>query len=786
LPLTTSTRADVPGSLPIDAHLQLIRDTLRVRQALVVVAPPGAGKTTRVAPALAQDGPLILLQPRRVAARSIARRIALEQGLTLGEQVGWQVRFERQFGARTRLLVATEGILTARLVADPLLSEFRTIVLDEFHERSVHADMALALARQALKARADLRLVVMSATLETAPLAGFLGDCPVIDVPGRLHRVEVRYAPGTAPAAAVRAALARDAGHVLCFLPGAGEIRRLQAELESSPLPPGVCVRPLYGALDGEAQDLALAPSAARKVILATNIAETSLTVEGVSDVIDLGLHKVLRFDAERGIDRLETERIARDSAEQRAGRAGRTGPGQVTRLWDERERLHAAREPEIARVDLAPAVLDIIAWGGDPERFEWFEAPPPERVGAALDLLRRLDVVAGRRLTSRGELVRRLPLHPRLACVLVSAGGGARAAAACALLSERPLPREDETTTSCDLFPQIDRIERAPASVRRVAREMADLARRALGTGGVDDSDESLLMALLAGYPDRVAQRRGAGSARLLLASGRGAELARESGVRDGEYLAALDVSAGPRASGAQALVRQASLVRREWLTPTASERIHAFDPATQGVRAIEQLRYGALVLAERPVAADPEATAEILMRELRGRVLDERTRAFLQRAARAAVALEPEGLLWAACRGVACLREVDVIAQVPGDVTRVVERLCPEAIPVPSGRRARLEYRDDGSVHLAIKLQELFGLAESPRVGAGQEPVVIDLLSPSGRPVQSTRDLHSFWERTYPLVRKELRGRYPKHPWPEDPWTATPTARTQRGPRR
>src|SRR5512139_3083500 len=396
-------------ALPIDAHVERVREALATARAAVLVAPPGSGKTTRVPPALTGDGPVFLLQPRRVAARSIARRIAEEQGWTPGAEVGWQVRFERRFREDTRLLVATEGILTRRLQSDPLLTAFRTVVLDEFHERTLHADLALAFARQAWRARGDLRLLVMSATLDAGPVASFLDGCPVIEAAGRPHPIEIRYERGRPLAEAVRVVLARPGGHVLCFLAGAPEIRRAQAELAGLA---GARVLPLHGTLSAEAQDLALSPSPERKVILATNVAETSLTVEGVTDVIDTGLHKVLRYDPSRALDRLELERIPADSAEQRAGRAGRTGPGRVLRLWDERDRLRPRREPEIERVDLARPLLEVLAWGGDPAAFEWFEAPPADRLEAASTLLERLGAVSGRRLTPEGVAMHRLPLH--------------------------------------------------------------------------------------------------------------------------------------------------------------------------------------------------------------------------------------------------------------------------------------------------------------------------------------------------------------------------------------
>jgi len=812
--------------LPIDPHIEEIVRTVRARRALVLVAPPGAGKTTRVPPALAADGPIIVLQPRRVAARAIARRIAREQGCTVGEEVGWQVRFERQFGPATRLLIATEGILTARMQSDPLLSEFRTVVLDEFHERSIHADLAIALVRQAMVARDDLRVVVMSATLDARRVAAYLGDCPVIEVAGRPYPVAIEYAPGLGAADAVRRVLAGAGpgapgnprggasggaarpGHILCFLPGAPEIRRAESDLRGARGAGGggaggAVILPLHGSLDAEAQEAALAPSAARKVILATNIAETSLTVEGVTNVIDSGLHKVLRHDQAKGIDRLEAERITRDAADQRAGRAGRTAPGRALRLWDEREILDAHREPEIARADLAGPILDLLAWGGDPRTFEWFEAPPPDRLEGALALLEMLGAARGGRITDLGRSLRRFPLHPRLARLLLAAGGSATAAAACAVISEGFIPRFDGTaapTTDSDLLLRADRLREAPPGVRRAAADLETLARRVIGppearaeaegaaTGGARGTDDfTLLRAALAAYPDRVARRREPGSPRFVLASGHGAALGRESGVRDAEFIVAPDVVAGARGPGSEALIRMASRIERDWIAPTRRDVAHRFDPQTGAVRAAERAFYLDLVLWESPVAPDPEAAGPLLAAALVERGLGDTADTFLRRLRFAGLIADPALLVRQACAGRTSLpAHLDLGAHLPHALLRDLARLAPETVPLPSGRSARLDYRDDGSVAAAVKLQELFGLAETPRLGPRREPVVFELLAPNGRPVQTTRDLRSFWENTYPEVRRELRGRYPKHPWPEDPWTATPTHRTVRRPRR
>ncbi|HEY0155746.1 MAG TPA: ATP-dependent helicase C-terminal domain-containing protein [Thermoanaerobaculia bacterium] len=693
--------------LPVDAALPDIVALVRAEKRAVILAPPGAGKTTRIPPALAAFGRTILLQPRRVAARALARRIAGERGWTIGEEIGWQIRFERRFTDRTQLLVATEGILTARLQADPLLSDFDFVILDEFHERSVHADLALALVKEAADTRDDLAVVVMSATMDPQPVATFLG-AKVIEIEARRYPIDVRYAPGLSMSQAVREVAKEAKGHILCFLPGAREIERTRNELA---LPN---VFPLHGSLDVDAQERALAPSRDRKIILATNVAETSLTVEGVTDVIDSGVQKVLRFDVETAVDHLVTEQISLDSADQRAGRAGRTGPGRATRLWDERTILRPHREPEVRRVDLASTVLDIIAWGGNPLTFDWFEKPPQHRIESAMELLRRLDAV---RL---GERLRRLPLHPRLARVLLE--GGEAAARVCALLSEdvRNIGSGDALELADN--PRLD----------FAARE---LARYVKGTRG------DVRRALLAGYPDRVAMRREPNSLRLLLSSGTGAVLAKESGMHSGEFVVALDVSGGQ-----EALVRIASVVERDWLTPTHEDIVHTMKDGK--VRATKRLWYDHLLLREINVPPDPLEAHRLTEEWKQANVPPEYKRR---------------------------------LAFAGGDERRLAQ-LAPERIDLPSGRTAKLEYNDDGSVTASVKLQELFGLADTPRIGPHQVPVTFALLSPAGRPVQVTRDLRSFWNGAYQEVRKELRARYPRHPWPEDPWTADPTHRTKR----
>lgn len=774
--------------LPIDEHLATIVSTVRSRRAVVVVAAPGAGKTTRVPPALVDDGPVILLQPRRVAARSMARRIAAERGWTVGKEVGWQVRGERRFDASTRLLVATEGVLTARLQSDPLLSDFRTIVIDEFHERTIHADLGLALARQAMIARDDLRVVVMSATMDAAPVAAFLGGCPIVEAPGRTFPLDISYRPGVALEEAVLDELPRSRGAILCFLPGAPEIRRAQERLDVALRRRDVAVLPLYGSLDADAQDAALTPGDQPRVILATNIAETTLTVPDVTCVIDSGLQKVARYDADRGVDSLTTERVSQDSAKQRAGRAGRVQAGRAIRLWDARDRLRPHREPEIARIDLAPVALDVIVWGGDARRFEWFEAPRHDRLEAALELLARLGIIAPAgssqpTLLPAAEAIRRLPLHPRLGRMLIEARGAFRMALACAVISERHMLPPRHANTACDLLATVDDQGALPERVRRVARDIHARAREAPGSRAVDRiDDDAFRRAVLAGYPDRVARRREPKSDRFLLASGAGARLASDSGVHDAEFIVAVDVGR-TGAAGADAIIRIATGIDRAWLSPTSTSVEHELDGTSGVVRAWRVERYDAIELTRQPVAPDTDIAAEMIAAELIRRGPDESAVQLIRRLRFAGAPESFETLVRRAAIGASRLADVDLAAAIPPDVRRRLDRDAPERIALPSGRTARLDYREDASVFAAVKLQELFGLAETPRLGPGRVPVTFELLSPAGRPVQVTSDLRSFWTRGYPEVRKELRARYPKHPWPEDPWTATPTHRTTRG---
>jgi ATP-dependent RNA helicase HrpB len=768
-------------ALPIDNDVPRIAAALEQSRAVVVVAQPGAGKTTRVPPALIDAGPLILLQPRRVAARSVARRIAEERGWAVGREVGWQMRFDRRFGGETRLLVATEGILTARLQQDALLSEFQTIVLDEFHERTLYADVAIALAKQAWMARTDLRIVVMSATIDARAVSKYLGECPVIEVAGRLFPIEVTYGSGLAASAAALDLLEKTTGDVLVFQPGMLEIRRTIAEIRARTRRADLDVLPLHGSLDSIEQDAALLPSTPgrRRIIVSTNVAETSVTVPGVTAIVDCGLHKVARYDADRAIDSLETERITQDSADQRAGRAGRTAPGVVRRLWDPRDRLRPEREAEIHRVDLSATLLDVLAWGGNPRTLEWFESPTPDAVDAGLKLLERLGALEGASLTDVGRQLQQLPIHPRLGRILLAGQSARPLAQACAILSERHYVPARSRSTSSDLLSAIDDWQDVPLHVQRVARDIEQALSAGKTSASISEPD--FRRAILAGYPDRVAVRRKPGSERVKLATGPGAIVSPDSGVREGQFLVALDVQASTRPDQPESRIRLASRIEREWLAPTTIETVHRFDAETGTVRAARVERYDSIVLSETPTSADASIAADLLARAWLEREPRDEDRLLQRRLKFAEQAVDVNEIVRRAAAGARSISDVRFANGLDQSTLRALERDAPETLTVPSGRAARLEYRDDGTVVATVKLQELFGLAATPQIGRRREPVLLALVAPNGRPVQMTRDLRSFWERTYPEVRKELRGRYPKHPWPEDPWNAVPTARAK-----
>lgn len=852
--------------LPIDPVLPEITERLRRERSLVLVAPPGSGKTTRVPPAILRAGllprenpALILLQPRRVAARAAANRIAGENGWEVGAEVGYQIRFERRVCPKTVLRVETEGVLNRQLVADPFLEGVGAVVLDEFHERSLHTDLALALLREVRETiRDDLLIVVMSATLDAEPVARFLGGCPIVRAEGRTFPVEVVYRPTVKPASAESVAVAVEEvvrgpdanGHVLVFLPGAEEIRRAAARLGPLARHDDLLVVPLHGSLPGAEQDRALQPSDRRKVVLATNVAETSLTIDGVTTVIDTGLARFASDDPARGIDRLELGRISRSSAAQRAGRAGRTAPGRCVRLWSEREQRGLAESdpPEVARADLASTVLTLHAWGAtDPARFAWFEAPPAERLDAAERLLGLLGALsADRRLTPLGRRLLAVPAHPRIARLLVAAAeaGHPRAGAAlAALLTEKDIALPERPAVpggppraraagrgSSDLLARLDLLAEAearrfapslrdrgidPHAARGVARARDDFARVARRLHGHtpdvgEPDDDALLRWVLLAYPDRVVRRRG-GEATGVMVGGRGVRLAPESIVRDDEFFLALDPRQDRRGAGAalEARVRIASAVRVEWLEelfPDAlrRERTVRFDEDRQRAVGVTSLWYRGLLLSEdRNARVEPPEAAAALAAALAPRAGafvrgDEAAAAwlarldFLRRAQPEAAwpALDDELALAAvvadACAGRRTVDEVRGVPLVPllrARLTRAQARalddLAPESLVVPSGNRVRLTYEPGRPPVLAVRLQELFGLAETPRLAGGRVPVLLHLLGPNFRPVQVTDDLRSFWSTTYFQVRKDLRARYPRHAWPDDPLTARPESK-------
>ncbi len=807
----------------------------------VVRAPTGAGKTTRVPPALLDAGVagergVVLLEPRRLAARAAARRMAEERGQALGEEIGFQVRLERCVGPRTRVEVVTEGILVRMLQDDPCLERFGVVVFDEFHERSVHTDLGLAMAREVQReVRPDLRLVVMSATLAPDPIADFLDRCPVLDCDVRTHPLAIEYLARIDDrpipeqvAAAIPRLLDSGGGDLLAFLPGAGEIRRAARLLAGLALERDLLIVPLYGDLPAAEQDRALRPGARRRVVLATNLAETSVTVPGVTLVVDSGWARIPRRDPSAGLDRLVLERISRSAAAQRAGRAGRTAPGRVLRLFTEREERGLAEldEPEIRRLDLAAPLLQLQAWGvRDPGRFGWYEAPPPALVEEAQAALVRLGALDDAGLTPLGRRMARLPVHPRLARLVIEGhrlGHPARAALLAAVLSERPMlgaahaPHHSDS----DLLDALSAIESQAAEgasgtsfrhLLRVRDQLHRVARRALGSApsAACDADEAIRRALLAAYPDRVARRRAQGSRSGLMVGGQGIRLAEESAVIDAPYFVCVEVAGGGMRETGEALVRAASAIDVEWLP---EDRVRArtelrFDGERLRVEAVRLTEYDGLVLSDAATSIPDEAAASALLeREAAARfdqalpLAEGDARNWLERVRSLGEWMPEAGLppfdeadirallpaLCAGRRSFADLRRaplVDLFSTLLAPRQRILlEREAPERIRVPSGSELRLAYRAGAPPILAVRIQELFGLAETPRVAAGRVPVLLHLLAPNGRLEQVTSDLRSFWQRAYRDVRKALRARYPRHSWPEDPMHAAPERKPKR----
>jgi ATP-dependent helicase HrpB len=793
-----------------------------------------------------------------VAARASAARIAQENGWELGREVGYHVRFDRRIGRETRLRVLTEGILNRQLLEDPFLDGVGAVVLDEFHERSLNTDVAIALLREVQETvRPDLKIVVMSATLDAEPVAEFLGACPIVRTEGRAFPIEVRYAPvvrgdeEAGVADEVRkviegqtrmSAPPGEGKDVLVFLPGAEEIRRVMRRLEGLAERENLAVVPLHGSLTADEQDRAIRrdPAGRRKIICATNIAETSLTIDGVGVVIDSGLARVAGYDVERGLDKLEVMRISRASATQRTGRAGRMGPGVAVRLWSEREweRMEAFETPEIRRVDLCATVLELHAWGkSDPRAFGWYERPDEEILAAAEGLLAMLGAVdeAGR-ITEVGRRLAGLPVHPRLGRLLVAAserGLVQEGATLAALMSERDILRWERTESrdslaagagrgmgSSDLLVRMELIEsRAHDSrvdsgaLRQVLRVRDELERvatkdeRRRQTRMSAPPEEELLKLVLWAYPDRVCRRRG-GPDRGVMVGGGGVKLSPESVVRQGEFFVAVDARQDERSAAREAFVRVASAIDVAWLAEMfpgqiRRERAVMYDEERERVMAVARVWYRDLLLREdkdAPVEAGQaaEALREVVLRRA-GEIFraDEEASAVLLRVAllRERMPEQPwptwddaelGEILANASAGRKSLAEVKTLplavvlkSALAYPLDRLLEQEAPEALDVPSGSRIRLRYSASGEVVLAARLQELFGWLDTPRIAGGRVAVKVELLGPNYRPVQVTSDLRSFWASAYFQVRKDLKARYPKHAWPEDPLTARAEAK-------
>jgi ATP-dependent helicase HrpB len=850
------------ATLPVEAALPALRAALATHGAAVLEAPPGAGKSTVVPLALlgepwARGKRLIMLEPRRLAARAIAQRLAQTLGERVGQTVGYRMRLDTRVSSATRLEVVTEGVLTRMLQEDPALEGTAALLFDEFHERSLQADLGLALA---LDARAqltpDLKVLVMSATLDGAAVARLLGDAPVVSAPGRVHPVETRYLgrgapllPGTGAtggetpeklvARLTLRALREEPGDVLVFLPGAREIRRV-AELLAAQLAVerSVQIVPLYGDLSGAQQNLALEPAAsgARKVVLATNIAETSLTIPGVRVVVDSGLVRRALFDPATGMSALETRRISRASADQRQGRAGRLAPGVCYRAWSEgaHASLGAFTPSEIVEADLAPLALELAGWGArEAGALAWLDAPPASMLEVAQALLERLGALDhARRITPHGRHMARLGVHPRLAHLLLRARElgltplGARIAA---LLSERDVLRGAAAGRDADLRSRLELLlgGAAPAGVdpgalARARRQAEDLERQLAQRSAGRESgrrlppagDDAAGLLLAFAYPDRIGKRRGKEGGAFTLSNGRGAAFAEPQPLARREFIVAVDLD--DRLRDAR-IILAAPLERAALLEHFAAEirRVDSVAWSTRDAAVIARrtLELGALVLEEKPLGdADPEALRAAMLagvaelglgalpweratRELQARI------AFL-RAAPARAGATP----WPDASDAALAASLDAwlapwldgvtrrehLQRVPLDAAlrallsheqrRALEERAPAELVMPSGSRIRVDYQGEDAPAVAVRLQEVFGLAQTPRIDHGRVPVTLRLLSPAQRPVQVTRDLASFWRGAYLEVRKDLRGRYPKHHWPEDPLAAEPTRGVRR----
>lgn len=810
--------------LPVDEILPELKAALRARSEAVLVAPPGAGKTTRVPPTLldedwAKAGKIILLSPRRIAARAAAAWMASERGERVGETIGYRVRLDSRIGPATRVEVVTEGVFTRMILDDPELRGVAAVLFDEFHERSLEGDLGLALARDAQAGlRPDLKLLVMSATLDASRIAALLGDAPVVVSEGRMFPVALRYRPRDARAqlqddvaSAVSAALAQEKGSALVFLPGAREIERTAEKLREQVRDPSVDVRPLYGAMSPGDQDAAIAPSPAgrRKVVLATSIAETSLTIEGVRIVVDAGLSRRSRFEPALGLSHLETVRASQAAITQRAGRAGRLEPGVCWRLWHEGETraLPEFDRPDILDADLSGLVLDLAAWGvSDPNTLAWLDPPPKPAWSEAVSLLKRVGALDETgRLTLHGSVIAKLPSPPRLAHMVAGAAVSDRylAALLAVVLTEQGLGGRD-----ADVSHRVDALLRDRSERARSARALA--ARLAMSAGGgegdVDTSRAGVVLA--AGFPERVAKARGvtqtpgARMVSYLLANGRAAGVAEDVSLARAPFLVVAD---------ATGIAQNARVLSAAPITESDVERLFAAQIETHAavkvdaggaLRGRRVRKLGRIVLSEAPLE---KLSADEMADALREAVCDEGlsvlewSEGATQARARVALLRGLEGgdwpdwsdealvenLDWLPLEGVTRLKSVDVASALlnalPYELRRRLDAEAPARFETPAGSSLLIDYTAEGGPALDVRLQEMFGQDVHPSVARGRVPLTLRLLSPAHRPVQTTKDLPGFWRGSYAAVRSEMRGRYPKHPWPEDPLTAPPTRRAK-----
>jgi ATP-dependent helicase HrpB len=799
-------------TLPIDAVLGGLLESLRSRPNAVLVAPPGAGKTTGVAPALLAEpwctGEILLLSPRRLAARAAAERMADLAGEQVGGTIGYATRLDTKCSARTRITVLTEGIFLKRIQADAELAGVSAVLFDEVHERSLDSDFGLALALDAQAAlRPDLRLLAMSATLDGGRFATLMGEAPVIESEGRAYPIDLIHLGRASGkriedemAAAIRRALAQSAGGLLAFLPGVAEIERTAERLD--PLPPEVDLHRLHGSLDPAAQRAAIAPGAEgrRKLVLATAIAETSLTLDGVRIVVDSGLARRPRYDRAAGLTRLVTERASQAAVTQRAGRAGRQGPGRVYRLWEEAATQSLPRfdPPEILEADLSALLLDCALWGvADPRVLRWLDPPSAAAIEEAGKRLRSLGALDGKgRPTPHGQAIADLPLPPRLAHMLIEAearGWGATGAEIAVLLSERGLGGAD-----ADLDLRLRRWRGEKGKRAEAARGLARNWLRLLGGTKSGEGEAGACVALA--FPDRVARRRDASGADWISVGGRGFRLDPASPLAREPWLAVAEV--GGAAAGARIL--SAAPIDQATVESLFADRIITgtdvtFDPATGAVRAAHGRRLGVILLSGgQDSRADPAAIEAALLEGVRAHGLDllpwsEASRALRRRAAFARTFdpaipdLSDEALLaalddWLPPLLAGKRRLADIVPDLPLDWSahQAIDRRAPSYFETPAGSRHAIDYDADAGPTVTVRVQALFGLAEHPT--AGGVPLVLALTSPAGRPIQTTRDLPGFWRGSWSAVAKEMRGRYPKHPWPDDPTAADPTLKTKR----